>query len=374
MRSWSPQQDQALREVNAWLRNPGSKRWFYLAGYAGTGKTTLAMHLAGGVRGDVIFGAYTGKAALVMQHKGCDGAATLHSHIYRLEEEGWGGEPKFVINAASAIKGAGLVIVDEVSMVGEELARDLLSFRTPVLVLGDPEQLPPVKKSEGFFTANEPDFMLTEVHRQARDNPIIAMSMDVREGRGLRHGTYGDSRVIGVQDVQTQDVLDADQVLVGKNLTRQRYNARIRHLRGFDGELPVKGERLICLKNNRQNGLLNGQMWEVEKAEFERKRNKRHRPSAEDVTLSITDEMTGRQLETRARIEDFLGKEIDLPWQEIRDYDRFDYCYAITTHKSQGSQWDNVYVFDESSIFREHKSRWLYTAITRAAERITLVM
>ena len=69
-------------------------------------------------------------------------------------------------------------------MVDEELGRDLLSFGKPVLVLGDPAQLPPVKGG-GFFTEAEPDIMLTEVHRQAADNPIIRMSMVVREGGRL---------------------------------------------------------------------------------------------------------------------------------------------------------------------------------------------
>lgn len=374
MAEWSPQQDAALKAVDRWLRDPGGQQWFYLAGYAGTGKTTLAMHLAGGVDGDVIFGAYTGKAALVMQHKGCYGAATLHSLIYKLEEEGWGGEPKFILNDTSPVRGAALVIVDEVSMVGEELARDLLSFGTPVLVLGDPEQLPPVK-SEGFFTKREPDFMLTEVHRQALDNPIIAMSMDVREGRRLEYGAYGESRVISAREVQTEDVLAADQILVGKNLTRHRYNQRMRHLRGFDGDLPNTGERLICLRNNRLNGLLNGQMWIVEKAEFESfRKGKRSYVSETDVTLAITDDMTQRRLETRARIEDFQGRDIDLPWQELRSFDRFDFGYAITVHKAQGSQWDGVYLFDESGAFRDDRSRWLYTGITRAAERVTVVI
>lgn len=364
---WSSQQEAALKAVGEWLRNPGGKPWFYLAGFAGTGKTTLAMHFAEGVNGDVIFGAYTGKAALVMQHKGCAGAATLHSLIYKLEEEGWGGEPKFKRNSASPVRGAALVIVDEVSMVGEELARDLLSFRTPVLVLGDPEQLPPVK-SEGFFTKREPDFMLAEVHRQALDNPIIAMSMDVREGRRLQYGTYGESRVITGREVETDEVLAADQLLVGKNLTRQRYNGRMRHLRGFDGDVPNKGERLICLRNNRVNGLLNGQMWIVDDAAAAKWGN------PEDVILKITDEMTDRRVETMARIEDFQGRDVGLTWQELRNYDRFDFGSAITVHKAQGSQWDNVFLFDESDTFREDRSRWLYTGLTRAAERITVVI
>lgn len=374
MTKWSPQQDAALLAVRNWLRDPGGKQWFYLAGYAGTGKTTLAMALAEAVTGDVIFGAYTGIAALVMASKGCVGAATLHSLIYRFDEAGWGGEPSFKLNPISVIKDAGLVIVDEVSMVDEALATDLLSFGTRVLVLGDPEQLPPVK-GEGYFTAREPDFMLTEVHRQALDNPIVAMSMDVREGRELKRGTYGASRVISVDDVTTEAVMGADQVIVGRNATRHRYNARMRKLHGFVGDLPNQGERLICLRNNRKNGLFNGQIWTAHDAQLARQKDPKlhRRKPKEDVVICLSDPHGPHKVETMARIEDFQGIEIDLPWEKIRKYDRFDYGYAITAHKAQGSQWDDVFIFDESGLFRENATRWLYTAITRAADRVTVV-
>jgi len=374
MPEWSPQQDDALKAVRDWLRNPGGKQWFYLAGYAGTGKTTLAKHLAEGVDGDVLFGAFTGKAALVLRSKGCEGASTIHSMIYRLDEEGWGGEPRFVLDEDSAAADAALIVIDEVSMVGEELARDLLSFGTPVLVLGDPAQLPPVKDA-GFFTEREPDFMLTEVHRQARDNPIIAMSMILREGGWLKPGRYGDSKVIRPGDVDRDEVLAADQVIVGRNVTRRNCNARIRRLLGHEGSLPQRGERLICLRNNRVNGLLNGQLWNVAGASFSTVRRGRQVVTVEtDIELQITDEMTGRHVETTARAEDFQGVEPDIPWQELKRYDRFDFGYAITAHKAQGSQWDNVYLFDEGSAFGADRARWSYTAVTRAAERITVVV
>src|SRR5882757_10072335 len=169
MTAFSPQQDAALRAVAEWLKaKPGrgnTPAVFRLFGYAGTGKTTLARHLAEGVEGNVVFAAFTGKAALVMRARGCVDARTIHSLIYRpkeIESE----EPSFVLNDDSEAAQAKLIIVDECSMVDEELGRDLLSFGRPVLVLGDPAQLPPVKGG-GFFTEAEPDFMLMEVHRQA---------------------------------------------------------------------------------------------------------------------------------------------------------------------------------------------------------------
>src|SRR5215210_9157695 len=191
--TWSPQQDAALKAVADWLRR-GDQPVFRLFGYAGTGKTTLARHIAEGVDGEVAFGAYTGKAALVLRTKGCPDASTIHSMIYRSRESDEGG-PQFVLNRQSPVARASLIIIDECSMVDEELGRDLLSFGQPVLVLGDPAQLPPVKGG-GFFTEGEPDVMLTEVHRQARDNPIIRLSMVVREGGRLPHGRHGESRVL----------------------------------------------------------------------------------------------------------------------------------------------------------------------------------
>ena len=138
---WSPQQEDALARVSAWLKS-GRPQVFRLFGYAGTGKTTLARHFAEGFKGEVAFGAFTGKAAHVLRQKGCEGATTLHALIYRpreVESE----EPSFVLNRESAAAKADLIIIDECSMVDEELGRDLLSFGTPVLVLGDPAQLPP---------------------------------------------------------------------------------------------------------------------------------------------------------------------------------------------------------------------------------------
>src|ERR1700704_3832073 len=92
MTAFSPQQDAALQAVAAWLKaRPGrgsTPAVFRLFGYAGTGKTTLAKHLAEGVEGKVLFAAFTGKAALVMRRKGCQNASTIHSLIYRARESG----------------------------------------------------------------------------------------------------------------------------------------------------------------------------------------------------------------------------------------------------------------------------------------------
>lgn len=372
MSNWSPQQDNALKAVAAWLRDPGRQQVFRLFGYAGTGKTTLAKEFAAGVKGEVLFGAFTGKAAHVLHRKGCHGARTIHSLIYRVQEDKVSdAAPRFILNKESPVADASLVIVDEVSMVGEELGRDLLSFGTPILVLGDPAQLPPVK-GEGYFTAAKPDVMLTEVHRQAKDSPIIHLATTIREGGSLAPGVYGDSRVIERADLNSDMVLAADQVLVGMNKTRTLYNNRIRALKGIEGLYPKVGEKLICLRNDREKRLLNGSLWIVGAA---RKRNLKDE-AASVIRLSVRPEEApegAKGIEIRVKDEFWLGRESDLDWREKRGTDEFTFGYALTCHKSQGSQWDSVMVFDEAGAFRDDAWRWRYTAITRAAEKVTVV-
>lgn len=364
---WSPQQDQALIAVREWLKDKSGPQVFRLFGWAGTGKSTLAKYLAEGVR-KVEYGAFTGKAALVMRRRGCTGATTIHSMIYALEKEE-GGEPTFKLNEDSSVKSADLIIIDEVSMVDEVLGSDLLSFGTKVLVLGDPFQLPPVKSKdgEGYFTRAEPDIMLTEIHRQAADNPIIRMSMDIREGGGLRYGTYGESRVIDRRSVDVQDVLLADQIVVGRNKTRVDYNARVRELKLYPTPVPVAGERVICLRNDHQKHLLNGQMWITKKVEEKKLGVLSMLLDPDDAGTRVAD------LKVRSHQAFFDGTDESMTWNEKKTYDWFTFGYAITVHKAQGSQWDDVYLFDESSVFREDQRRHQYTAVTRAAERITVV-
>lgn len=364
--SWSPQQEGALKAVNAWLADPDGPQVFRLFGYAGTGKTTLARELASGISGRVLFAAFTGKAALVLSRKGCP-ASTIHSLVYKVEDANRA-EPTFVLDPESPVGYAKLVVIDECSMVSDQLAEDLLSFKTRILVLGDPAQLPPVDGS-GYFTEGcTPDFMLTEVHRQAADNPIIRMSMDIRQGRRLQIGSYGESRVVRIGDFSKDDVLAADQVLVGKNATRQNYNDRIREIKGLPYLQPVVGDKLICLKNDKDMQLLNGGLHIVTKVE--RSGNVSHslRVAPED---SPKDEDS---LLVRVRREFFAGTERGLDWKQRRGFQEFTFGYAMTVHKSQGSQWDSVLLVDESRTFRESAARWLYTGVTRAAERITIAI
>lgn len=366
---WTAEQARALSEVARWLKDRNAPQVFRLFGFAGTGKTTLAKHLAESEGGGVLFGAYTGKASLVLRSKGCAGASTLHSLCYKPQEDEDTGDVTFDRNPDSPIANAAALFVDEVSMVDPDLGRDVLSFGTKVLVLGDPFQLPPVR-GEGFFTDAEPDIMLTEVRRQTAESPIIRMSMDIREGRGLALGQYGDSYVRRRADVSKDElaaeVLATDQVLVGMNKTRNTFNQRIRSLKGFADKFPMAGERLMCLKNDKTKGLLNGSQWLAKDVSGNPQRVK--------MTIDSLDGLGGG-IEVCSHMEFFGGNPKDnMDWRVRKKFDEFDWAWAATVHKAQGSAWGEVMVFDESSVFREHSERWLYTAVTRAAERVKVLV
>lgn len=365
MTIWTSEQDKALKNVAAWLESTATNQVFRLFGYAGTGKSTLARHLVNHVDENVVFAAYTGKAALVMRAKGCKDASTIHSLIYRATDTDTE-EPSFVLNNESMVSSAKLIVIDECSMVDEELGRDLLSFGKKVLVLGDPAQLPPIRGG-GFFTDCEPDVMLTQVHRQAADDPIIRLSMMARSGEEIKPGDFGETRIVLRKNLDPTYVTNSDQVLVGLNKTRRSYNTRLRDLRGFKNDFPVAGEKLVCLRNNRKKGLLNGALFTVKSAGALRKGKIR-------LLITPEEEPTGKFQRVAVLPEFFSQTEIEIPYALRKGTDEFEYGYALTVHKAQGSQWDSVTLFDESFAFREHRARWLYTGITRAAKSLTLVM
>ena len=380
----SKEQLAALAAIADWHHHSG-EQVFLLEGPAGTGKTTIARHI-GALLGDidVVYGAYTGKAAAVMRSKGCTDADTIHSLIYTPPHSCVASPPcttppcgnaladrcphvretatEFVLNSKSAVVDADLVVVDEVSMVGAELGRDLLSFGTKVLVIGDRNQLPPIGDG-GYFTNREPDFALTEIHRQAAQSPIIHLATQARLGAPLRIQAYGDSAVVARHQGRFEGLLQYNQVICGRHRTRNAINQRLRSCLGFGGSIPAPGEKVICLKNCKPMGLLNGTLWIVVSAV----------PSSPGFCAMTIRDDSGREMDVSAPIAAFGadtgdgGKHPGHP---------FDFGYAITCHKSQGSQWPSVAVFDESFCWRRDNqhTNWLYTAITRAAERVMVVM
>ena len=410
---WGRQQDKALSQVNAWLKSPGDQQVFRLFGWAGTGKTTLAKHFAEGA-GRVAFGAYTGKAALVLRQKGCLNAATLHSMIYlpspkseadiaemrvelfnlkiSLVEEGVSEEdivlhrrvkfiqdqiedenarlsqPRFTLNRNSDVKSCDLIIVDEVTMVDQRMGEDLCSFGVPILVLGDPGQLPPVGGG-GYFTKQRPDILLTEIHRQAQDNPILQLATQVRKKQPLTLGKYGESEVISMKELKerTQQVQEMDMVLCGRNRTRRVTNQRLRELKGIESIYPVEGEQLVCLKNSAQEGLLNGGLWTVNSVENYSDELRRY------MAVASIDEPATVDVEALSMI--FRGEDTNkVDYFTIASSHWFDYGSCLTVHKSQGSQWACGLVIDESECFRGFESNHLYTGLTRFSDKVLIAI
>jgi exodeoxyribonuclease-5 len=368
---WTDKQQDALKAVDKWFyeytnSRKSSKQVFYVAGYAGTGKTTLARHFAENVDGETQFAAFTGKASLVMRKNGCVNARTIHSLIYKAEQDPKTGELTWHLNRQSSLNEVSLIIIDECSMVDEALAKDLLSFRKPVLVLGDPGQLPPVSGA-GYFTEKEPDVMLTEIHRQAKDNPIIHLATMIRNEQMPKLGSYGESRIMN--KMTTADLIDADQVLVGRNATRESFNAKIRKLKGLDPDTPVIGDKLICLQNDRDLGIFNGGMFDVEEV------LKPKIAKTNFLTMRLQSQDDERLPFLSRAHKSFFFEDVPTPhWKELKGSQQFCWGYAITTHKSQGSQWSSTFIMDESWCFREDRWKWAYTAVTRASEKITLVV
>lgn len=401
--TWNAQQNQAFNKIWAWLRTPKKSRSqiFRMFGYAGVGKTEMSKFVAAFVAeeagknnvpvGDVLYSAYTGKACSVLRIKGCRGADTLHSLLYRPKiDPDTGVCTGFVLNSESPLGMAALLIVDEASMVDEEMAAHILAFGVPVLVLGDPAQLPPVT-GEGYFTNTQPDFMLTTIERQAEDNPIIYLATRVRNGKALKPGRYGDSVVYAQGKHISDDMLsDQDQILCGLNATRKTINKRMRRINGKGEKSPVyptAGDRLVCLRNNKLSGLYNGTLWTASRPIIQKVQQPIYKGSnilrsgnIDVLSLKVRsiDEMDPQGkpyvIKTQVSLHMF---NLGLPEPVYRDTigcDQWDFGYGLTTHKSQGSQWDNVGIYDESDSFRDDRHKHRYTGITRAAERVTILL
>lgn len=416
----------ALNKIEKWLLVPVTDaQVFRLFGYAGTGKTTLLRYgLAQWGReigADTLAATFTGKAALVMTRNGVI-AQTIHSLIYlpqqpteqeikefklkiekmkielageknsdlriKLQIEVTAAEvklkhmydPDWTINDDSILRDATLLILDEVSMVNEKMATDLLSFGVKVLVLGDPGQLPPINGA-GAFTNQQPDVMLTEIHRQAQENPIIRLSMMAREGKNIPYGIYSDNVMkLSWGDIDPKEFIKADQVITGMNKTRMWLNNIMLRASGYTGPFPTgQGEKIICLKNDRKIGIVNGQFLTFEKIDSIREVHGGCMIARADVTTE-----DGKNVGMHTI---YLGHYLDHvqfdPEREERDtfikrgMVESTWGYALTVHKAQGSGWGNVIFFDDGMFSRsrnqDDRNRLVYTAITRAENGLLIV-
>jgi len=365
-------QARAIDAIVSWYKQPNGRE-FYLAGYAGSGKTTLVDHVINKLRSRgaqrIVTGAYTGKAAAVMRAKGAINPMTIHSMIYSPVENEITGEVTFVLDPEGAAALADLIILDECSMIDTDMADDLRSFGRPILVIGDPGQLPPVR-GHGAFTGREPDVFLSEIHRQAADSPIIQLATMARRGVPIRCGEYGPGVRVVPYDAAAGEYVydDASQVICGMNRVRWTLTQKMRARRGIGGRHPWVGEPVMCCRNSRKLGICNGQQGTLSWFDFDE----------DDPTMGIIsarmDDGT-KIIEQRSHHylfdQHFYGP-IKRP-KISKNVQEFDWGYVLTCHKAQGSQWPRVTIIDDSAAFRDDRHKWLYTAITRAEAELTII-
>ena len=358
---WSPDQERALRKLANWLANPGPQV-FKIYGYAGTGKTTLARELMGWCNFPVKFCAPTGKAAQVLRQKGCDPVSTVHKLIYQSRYHEGADRFHHELRPRDELAET-LIVVDEASLVDWRMAADLLSFQTLVLVLLDPAQLPPVNAEFPYFANGKPHVFLKEIHRQARDNPILALADQVRRGKMLPRPGYVAGDTVRIIRGWPDDEFEV--FLVGRNATRHRLNQRLRRHRGVFRGLPRVGETVVCLKNDYtvSDAVFNGTTWEIKECE----------PLADRTPPVVRMRLVSNFAETTTVTVPaacFGADNVLVP----RGLQSFDYGYALTVHKAMGSEWSNVAIMNESFVFGRDGCRWLYTGITRAKEKLTIFM
>ena len=355
-----------------------------IAGYGGTGKSTLIPYIIEALNipeDKVIFATLTGKAALVLRNKGCKNSMTLHKLLYIPRKIPNSNDVEFIPREFLE-NSPRLIVVDEASMVSQEIFDLLMSHKVHVIFLGDTFQLPAISNSANIL--DHPDVLLTEITRQALDSPIIRLSMDIREGKSIVYGGPKEARVIPRERVSKGLLLGADIVLCGKNITRRYLNDEIRKLKWGDEyqAAPVNGDRLICLHNYWQivdekdeTPLINGMIGTI--SDITTQDTKILRPKLigtftdetnnifHDISIDYNLLITGEPTVNKDNWKKFYKKEKPL---------EFDYGNAITTHKAQGSQFNKVLCFVERMGDKEQYYRWLYTSVSRAVEKVVLVV
>lgn len=371
-----------------------NEKYTVVAGYAGTGKSTLvkfAIEALNVESSKVAYATYTGKAAEVLRKKGNPGACTLHKLLYDHFPMPGGGfyrKPKTELDVA-------IVVVDEVSMVPKPMVDLLLKHKIYVIFLGDPFQLPQIDKDTENHLLDKPHIFLDEIMRQAAESEIIQLTMKIRNGESLDLFKGNEVQIFKKNEFNTGMMTWADQIIVATNATRQSINQQMRKILGYSG-LPQHGERMICLRNywddcnDAGDALVNGTTGIIENPfeSFRRipayiKNDRRDLPTI--VGNFIPDggiefhsiEMDKEMIMTGEKCIDWrVAYQLGKLKPKIGDIvpKEFAFAYAITCHKAQGSEWEKVLVVEEGFPFaKEEHARWLYTACTRASEKLVLV-
>lgn len=374
-----------------------------ISGYAGTGKSTLISFIISALNldpdYDVAYIAYTGKASEVLRRKGCLNAMTAHKLLYHTRKTPSGG---FVTVPRKEIGDFKIIVVDEVSMLPAKMWFLLLKHGIYVLACGDPGQLPPIarKDEEPLRVLDRPHIFLDEVMRQAQDSEIIRLSMDIRNHKPIEYFKGSEAMVIPRSEVNTGMYQWADQILTATNAERFRINNTMRSILGR-GPQPEAGDKVISLSNHwdifsddGEANLINGTIGyltddvqnidvyypirslqpfpnpvPILRAGFVSEVGETYAPLHIDYTALTTGKP---YLNSRQEYDLYLAKSrIDqvIPQEPLE----FNYGYAITVHRAQGSEWDKILVVEEKFPYDlEEHTRWLYTAVTRAQSRLVL--
>lgn len=391
------QNDIAGAIIDYALGNYDSVPYIAVSGYAGTGKTTVMgaassqiLRLHPNYR--IAYCAPTGKAASVLKQKLKDfngygpkcTVDTVHGLIYVPVDL----NSKKLVFVKKDMLDCDLIIVDEASMVTTEMKNDILSFNIPTIFIGDSGQLPPVGDTI-FEPLVRTDLRLNTVHRQALENPIIYVATKVREGEEVPDGAIGKDFIKASRSSSTRKKLidmfvnkikdPETMILCGKNITRARLNLSIRDSLGIRTALPQKGEKLVCMRNAKDLGIFNGQTRFATSDAEEIPETNCFKAKIEGFPCKFT--FYAGSLNT-------APQDIFLKMDEDRDLLRsvelhhlqksplvFDFGYACSVHKAQGSEWNNVLLFDElmGNQSKEDHIRWLYTGITRAREKLCIL-
>lgn len=370
-----------------------------ISGYAGSGKSTLVRFIIqalGIPQYDVCYIAYTGKAALVLKEKGNLNAKTAHKLLYQSRPRADG--TFFHIPRARLEYPYKIIIVDEVSMLPKEMWDLLLSHHIYVIALGDPGQLPPLSEDNGVL--QHPHVFLDEIMRQAQESEIIQISMDIRAGKPLKKFSGNEVQIIDKSDVTSGMLKWANQIIVAKNQTRHYYNDLMRTYKYGEHPIePIEGDKVICLRNDWDYAnaagdvLVNGLTGYVQNILYE-PNERTNIVDKECISMFMYADFIPDHydLDSEAVIlGDAVFDQINMDYKIFTEWEpsinknnfrrvpraihphQFDYGYAITAHKSQGSEWDKVLVFEENFPWGEEHKHWLYTAVTRAKEKLVIV-
>lgn len=348
----------------------------------GTGKSTLAKYIVEALNipeEQVANIAYTGKASLVLKNKGLPNCMTAHKLLYNARELPDG---TFEFSEKRSLDSDfKLIIVDEVSMLPEEMWQLLLSHKVHAIALGDPGQLPAIEK--GTTILDSPHVFLDEIVRQALDNPIIRLSMDIREGKPLVYGGPKEARIIPYSKVSKGLLLGADIVICGYNSTRHTLNQKMRELKWGNAyqDKPMNGEKVICLRNqwntlsDTGDSLINGAIGTLNKVKISN-----HKKLGTKMTANFISDSNGTFSKLNMDYKLITTGELLINKDNFRQFTKkerpmeFSYGYAATCHKLQGSEYDKVLVYDEPFGDEEMRRRWRYTAVTRASSQLVIVM